>query len=130
MIIRNSLQQVGVIGGVIGRLIVLPLLVLTCPGPAQAITNTGVHFTVGLCLDADVWKRRADPSVLSETDLCPIVAHVCAGDALSRYTCRATRLAADFLRSLGFSGVAAVSRYTPPTGLPLNGQECRTSSCL
>ena len=50
-----------------------------------------------------------------------IVAHVC-GDPLSRYTCRATRVAADFLRILGFSGVTAVSRYTPPKKA---GRTCR-----
>ena len=41
-----------------------------------------------------------------------IVAHVC-GDPMSRYTCRATRVAADFLR---FSCVAMVSHYTPLKG--------------
>ena len=42
-----------------------------------------------------------------------MVAHMCR-DPLSRCTCRA-RVTADFLRkSWGFSGVAAVSRYTPP----------------
>ena len=36
------------------------------------------------------------------TRFCSIVAHVC-GDPLSRYRYRATRVAADFLRILGFS---------------------------
>ena len=39
------------------------------------------------------------------SSLYTIVAH--------EHTCRATRVAADFLRILGFSDVAAVSRYTP-----------------
>ena len=47
-----------------------------------------------------------------------IVAYVC-GDPLSRYTCRATHVAADFLRIQGFSSVAAVSRYTPPQKGPV-----------
>ena len=41
------------------------------------------------------------------------VAHDC-GYPLSRYTCRATRVAADFLDFIAFfAGVAPVSRYTP-----------------
>ena len=44
--------------------------------------------------------------------LMSIVAHDC-GYPLSRYTCRATRVAADFLDLESFAGVAPVSRYTP-----------------
>ena len=63
-----------------------------------------------------------------------MVAHVW-GDPLSRYTCRATHVAADFLRIQGFfrcsSSIALHPSYKAVSHLsPLNGQECRTSSCL
>ena len=63
-----------------------------------------------------------------------IVAHVC-GDPLSRYTCRATSVAADFLRILGFFRCSSSIALHPPKKAlshlsPLNCQECRTSSCL
>ena len=46
-----------------------------------------------------------------------IVAHVC-GDPLSRYTCRATRVAADILRILGFFRCSSSIALHPP---PLKG---------
>ena len=42
-----------------------------------------------------------------------IVAHVC-GDPLSRYACRATRVAADFLRILGFFRCSSSIALPPP----------------
>ena len=42
-----------------------------------------------------------------------IVAHVC-GDPLSRYTCRATRVAADFLRIVGFFRCSSSIALHPP----------------
>ena len=49
-----------------------------------------------------------------------IVAHVC-GDPLSCYTCRATRVAADFLRILGFFRCSSNIALHPPPRRP-----CRT----
>ena len=63
-----------------------------------------------------------------------LVAHDC-GYPLSRYTCRATRVAAEFLDLRAFcrcsTGVAPVSRYTPPKILvshlpPPCAGRCRT----
>ena len=42
-----------------------------------------------------------------------IVAHVC-GDPLSRYACRTTRVAADFLRILGFFRCSSGIALNPP----------------
>ena len=57
------------------------------------------------CMRVGLNARRlletgAARSASKSFDLRSIVAHVC-GDPLSRYTCRATRVAADFLRILG-----------------------------
>ena len=42
-----------------------------------------------------------------------IVAHVC-GDPLSRYTCRATRVATEFILCLGFFGCSRGIALHPP----------------
>ena len=47
-----------------------------------------------------------------------IVAHAC-GDPLSRYTCRATRVAADFLRILGFFRCSSSIALHPPLKGPV-----------
>ena len=42
-----------------------------------------------------------------------VVAHVC-GVPLSRYRCRATRVAADLLRILGFKCSSGIALHPPP----------------
>ena len=63
----------------------------------------------------------------------PLCRHSCT--RVRGTPCRAARVAADFLRILGFfrcgSGIALHPPYKALSHLsPLNGQECRTSSCL
>ena len=78
-------------------------------GPGEG--RRGAPGTVPL-QNAQVTSRKA---CLRNADTITIWAdfwaklHTCAGTP-----CRATRVAADFLTILGFSGVAAVSRYIPP----------------
>ena len=50
--------------------------------------------------DAIVASENGLTSLIKEVRVFKVVAHVC-GDPLSRYTCRATRVAADSLRILG-----------------------------
>ena len=71
---------------------------------ADPRTNDAVKYAAARGRPATTFIKLSD-SVLSCTR--------CRGYPLSRYTCRATRVAADFLDFRAFAGVAAVSRHTP-----------------
>ena len=98
----------------------------TCVKIGTKIYNSEVLAFLGLSVftkeSLQIYQGFSVPSKPTKTWEKPekhpfIVAHVyVCGDPLSRCTCRATRIPADSSESRGFSGAAALSRYTPPKG--------------